>query len=105
MPTAPALSPSAISPNSAVQSSPAKPSSVPLPGKEPAKSAMSLKIYISGKFYDKEDAKISVYDHGLLYGDGVFEGMRSYGGQGLSAQGSTSTGCGIRPRPSGSRSR
>jgi branched-chain amino acid aminotransferase len=42
---------------------------------------MSLKIYISGKFYDKDDAKISVYDHGLLYGDGVFEGMRSYGGK------------------------
>lgn len=41
---------------------------------------MSLKIYISGKFYAKEDAKISVYDHGLLYGDGVFEGLRSYGG-------------------------
>lgn len=42
---------------------------------------MSLKIYISGKLYDKEDAKISVYDHGLLYGDGVFEGMRIYGGK------------------------
>ena len=42
---------------------------------------MSLKIYISGKLYSKEDAKISVYDHGLLYGDGVFEGMRSYDGK------------------------
>lgn len=42
---------------------------------------MTLKIYISGKFYDKQDAKISVYDHGFLYGDGVFEGMRSYGGR------------------------
>lgn len=42
---------------------------------------MSLQIYINGKFYAKEDAKISVYDHGLLYGDGVFEGMRSYGGK------------------------
>ena len=42
---------------------------------------MGLKIYISGKFYEKEDAKISVYDHGLLYGDGVFEGLRSYGGR------------------------
>ncbi|MEX2176402.1 MAG: branched-chain-amino-acid transaminase [Pirellulaceae bacterium] len=42
---------------------------------------MPLKIYISGKLYDKEDAKISVYDHGLLYGDGVFEGLRSYGGK------------------------
>lgn len=42
---------------------------------------MTLKIYISGTLYDKEDAKISVYDHGLLYGDGVFEGMRVYGGK------------------------
>ena len=42
---------------------------------------MSLKIYINGKLFDKEDAKISVYDHGLLYGDGVFEGIRSYGGK------------------------
>jgi branched-chain amino acid aminotransferase len=37
-----------------------------------------MKIYINGKFYDKLDAKISVFDHGLLYGDGVFEGIRSY---------------------------
>jgi len=42
---------------------------------------MSQKIYISGKLYDKADAKISVYDHGLLYGDGVFEGLRVYGGK------------------------
>jgi branched-chain amino acid aminotransferase len=41
---------------------------------------MSLQVYIDGRYYDKEDAKISVYDHGLLYGDGVFEGMRSYRG-------------------------
>jgi branched-chain amino acid aminotransferase len=41
---------------------------------------MSLKVYIGGKFFDKADAKISVYDHGLLYGDGVFEGIRSYSG-------------------------
>ncbi|HEV3262673.1 MAG TPA: branched-chain-amino-acid transaminase [Gemmataceae bacterium] len=39
------------------------------------------KIYISGKLYDKADAKISVYDHGLLYGDGVFEGIRVYAGK------------------------
>jgi len=37
-----------------------------------------MKVYINGKFYDKQDAKISVFDHGLLYGDGVFEGIRSY---------------------------
>ncbi len=42
---------------------------------------MALKIYINGTLYDKEDAKISVYDHGLLYGDGVFEGLRTYGGK------------------------
>ncbi len=42
---------------------------------------MSLKIFINGTLYSKEDAKISVYDHGLLYGDGVFEGLRSYGGK------------------------
>ena len=42
---------------------------------------MAFQVYIGGKLYDKDDAKISVYDHGLLYGDGVFEGMRSYGGK------------------------
>ncbi len=41
----------------------------------------SVEIYINGTYYAKEDAKISVYDHGLLYGDGIFEGMRSYSGQ------------------------
>ena len=39
-----------------------------------------LMIYIDGKFYPKSEAKISVYDHGLLYGDGVFEGIRTYNG-------------------------
>jgi branched-chain amino acid aminotransferase len=37
-----------------------------------------MKIYINGKYYEKEEAKISVFDHGLLYGDGVFEGIRAY---------------------------
>jgi branched-chain amino acid aminotransferase len=41
---------------------------------------MPLKVWIDGKLVDKEDAKISVYDHGLLYGDGVFEGIRQYAG-------------------------
>jgi branched-chain amino acid aminotransferase len=40
-----------------------------------------MKIYINGKYYKKEDAKISVFDHGLLYGDGVFEGIRIYHGR------------------------
>jgi branched-chain amino acid aminotransferase len=42
---------------------------------------MVQQIYINGKLYTKENAKISVYDHGFLYGDGVFEGIRSYGGK------------------------
>lgn len=40
----------------------------------------SLKIYLDGEFVPKSEAKISVFDHGLLYGDGVFEGIRVYGG-------------------------
>jgi branched-chain amino acid aminotransferase len=39
-----------------------------------------LLIFIDGKFYPKSEAKVSVYDHGLLYGDGVFEGIRAYNG-------------------------
>ena len=39
------------------------------------------RVYINGKLYDKDDAKVSVYDHGLLYGDGVFEGIRIYNGK------------------------
>jgi len=39
---------------------------------------MGLKVYINGEYFEKEEAKISVFDHGLLYGDGVFEGIRSY---------------------------
>lgn len=41
---------------------------------------MELKIYLDGKWVPKSEAKISVFDHGLLYGDGVFEGIRSYQG-------------------------
>ena len=37
-----------------------------------------MKVYINGRLVDKKDAKISVFDHGYLYGDGVFEGMRAY---------------------------
>jgi branched-chain amino acid aminotransferase len=39
---------------------------------------MGLKVYINGEYFEKNAAKISVFDHGLLYGDGVFEGIRSY---------------------------
>ncbi len=42
---------------------------------------MSLKIWLSDKLVDEKDAKISVFDHGLLYGDGVFEGIRIYNGE------------------------
>jgi branched-chain amino acid aminotransferase len=42
---------------------------------------MSLKIYIDGELVDEKDAKVSVFDHGLLYGDGVFEGIRAYNGK------------------------
>ena len=42
---------------------------------------MGLKVYIDGEYYEKNEAKISVFDHGLLYGDGVFEGIRSYSGR------------------------
>src|SRR5512135_2391483 len=40
-----------------------------------------MKIYIDGKYYDEGSAKISVFDHGLLYGDGIFEGIRAYNGR------------------------
>jgi branched-chain amino acid aminotransferase len=42
---------------------------------------MSLQVWIDGKLVDKERAAVSVYDHGLLYGDGVFEGIRLYSGR------------------------
>jgi branched-chain amino acid aminotransferase len=40
-----------------------------------------MKIYIDGAYYDESNAKISVFDHGLLYGDGIFEGIRAYNGR------------------------
>jgi branched-chain amino acid aminotransferase len=40
-----------------------------------------MKVYIDGKYYAERDAKISVFDHGLLYGDGIFEGIRAYNGR------------------------
>jgi len=43
--------------------------------------SMALKIWLDGKLVDREDAKITVFDHGLLYGDGVFEGIRVYKGR------------------------
>lgn len=40
-----------------------------------------MKVFIDGKYFDERQAKISVFDHGLLYGDGVFEGIRAYNGR------------------------
>jgi branched-chain amino acid aminotransferase len=53
---------------------------------QPAKQAPTTgagvpTIWLDGKWYDRETATVSVYDHGLLYGDGVFEGIRIYGGK------------------------
>jgi branched-chain amino acid aminotransferase len=42
---------------------------------------MSLVVYIDGAYVPKEQASVSVYDHGLLYGDGIFEGIRAYNGR------------------------
>jgi len=42
---------------------------------------MQLMIYIDGQFYPESEAKVSVFDHGLLYGDGIFEGIRFYNGR------------------------
>src|SRR6266581_995751 len=47
----------------------------------PTTGVREAKIYIDGKFYSEADAKISVFDHGLLYGDGIFEGIRFYNGR------------------------
>jgi branched-chain amino acid aminotransferase len=47
----------------------------------PLPRSLRMKIHIDGQLLDKEDAKISVFDHGLLYGDGVFEGIRIYHGR------------------------
>jgi branched-chain amino acid aminotransferase len=40
-----------------------------------------MKVYIDGKYFGREEARISVFDHGLLYGDGIFEGIRVYRGR------------------------
>src|SRR2546428_8742856 len=44
-------------------------------------SAMDLTVYVNGKFVPQSEAKASVFDHGLLYGDAVFEGIRAYNGR------------------------
>src|SRR5436309_5682438 len=47
----------------------------------PTTGVKEAKIYIDGKFYSEANAKVSVLDHGLLYGDGIFEGIRFYNGR------------------------
>src|SRR5205809_7525280 len=47
----------------------------------PTTGVREAKIYIDGKFYSEANAKLSVFDHGLLYGDGIFEGIRFYNGR------------------------
>jgi len=42
---------------------------------------LGLKIYLNGEYVAEEEAKVSVFDHGLLYGDGIFEGIRAYNGR------------------------
>jgi len=48
---------------------------------ETGRAVKESKIYIDGKFFAEQDAKVSVFDHGLLYGDGIFEGIRFYNGR------------------------
>src|SRR5947207_5854062 len=47
----------------------------------PGAPRLDLSVYVDGKFYPQSEAKVSVFDHGLLYGDGVFEGLRAYNGR------------------------
>ncbi len=47
----------------------------------PTTGVREAKIYIDGQFYSEANAKVSVFDHGLLYGDGIFEGIRFYNGR------------------------
>src|ERR1051325_9652755 len=47
----------------------------------PRTGVKEAKIYVDGKFYSEANAKVSVFDHGLLYGDGIFEGIRFYNGR------------------------
>ena len=47
----------------------------------PTTGVKEAKIYVDGKFYSEANAKVSVFDHGLLYGDGIFEGIRFYNGR------------------------
>jgi len=58
-----------------------KPDSPARVSTEKSVKAKPLQIYLDGEFLDQSEAKVSVFDHGLLYGDGVFEGIRFYNGR------------------------
>src|SRR6478752_2882885 len=64
----------------AVATTPIKPDSA-LKAATRTSAPESLQIYVHGEFFDQSEAKVSVFDHGLLYGDGVFEGIRFYNGR------------------------
>jgi branched-chain amino acid aminotransferase len=51
------------------------------PWPNPKLHARKMRIFIDGQYFDETNAKISVFDHGLLYGDGIFEGIRAYNGR------------------------
>ena len=53
---------------------------------------MAMKVWLGDRLVDEADAKISVFDHGLLYGDGVFEGIRMYNGRVFRLEESKTTG-------------
>jgi branched-chain amino acid aminotransferase len=59
----------------------AEPQPKTVSSRESASPRKALQIYIDGEFFDEAEAKVSVFDHGLLYGDGVFEGIRFYNGR------------------------
>lgn len=56
------------------------PAPLPIPTTQQS-TAMQRQIYMNGSLVPQDEAKVSVFDHGLLYGDGIFEGLRSYGGR------------------------
>jgi branched-chain amino acid aminotransferase len=64
-----------------VATPPVKSASAPKMAAAKISAVKSLQIYVDGEFFDQADAKVSVFDHGLLYGDGVFEGIRFYNGR------------------------
>ncbi|MEY2546757.1 MAG: branched-chain amino acid aminotransferase [Verrucomicrobiota bacterium] len=65
--------------DTAVLDKPAVKSAVETKGRE--RAAKESRIYVDGEFFAEADAKVSVFDHGLLYGDGIFEGIRFYNGR------------------------